>query len=538
MLRYVCRPFRFPRRTGIPLNQIIMDSRSAKIGFLFLCVVFLLINGTTLYNGHDWGDDFAQYIRHAQNLLEAKPYASRIMLDPGVVSPPGFPLLLVPLLKIFGLNFIALKIWNIVFWMIFVVAIYRLYQMRLSEEEALLGAAVWFLFPFFFMFKQSILTDIPFLGMAMTAVVLFEIYLQQKERTFQSGFFLGWSLVAMTAAMMTRWFGMLLFVAALLVSGISGKKRRDLWIIFGVLFLNGLVQWIWGVSFMSHLKEASFPLRDWPMILQDNIRNNFVELSILFFPFKMNWSDWVFSWIDPWSIWLGLAVAGYLVVVLIVRLKRRTLTMSDAFLTLGYLSILFWPVSSAGRYPLPLIGLLLLEGLKLLRRFPLRRGYRHMSLGIPLLIVLIFLNVSSLAIHFDFNSDAIHQPQSLQLFEWIRNSTRPSERFMFGKPRALCLLTDRPSAAYTLATDPRSCVERIRDLKIDYLVFLRDTGELSELHLYNTLMPLAEQSQPYLLTVSAGDEKILEGIVRAGVKVRRVWENSTYAVFRVEAKSG
>ncbi|MBI5366174.1 MAG: hypothetical protein HZA54_03980, partial [Planctomycetes bacterium] len=58
----------------------------------------------TFRAGHYWGDDFAQYVRHAANLAAGRPYRETTWVPnpayPGLgpaAYPPGYPLLLAPL---------------------------------------------------------------------------------------------------------------------------------------------------------------------------------------------------------------------------------------------------------------------------------------------------------------------------------------------------------------------------------------------------------------------------------------------------------
>src|ERR1051325_3929775 len=60
---------------------------------------------------HGWGDDFAQYIKEAQNIANGRPfYESAYIYNPNnpVYAPhhypPGFPLLMAPIVKQFGIS--------------------------------------------------------------------------------------------------------------------------------------------------------------------------------------------------------------------------------------------------------------------------------------------------------------------------------------------------------------------------------------------------------------------------------------------------
>ena len=71
----------------------------------------------TIRSGHQWGDDFVQYLQHTLNLSTGQAYG-----DLGYIAnpdrsigpaayPPVFPLLLLPVVSVFGVSFTALKVW-------------------------------------------------------------------------------------------------------------------------------------------------------------------------------------------------------------------------------------------------------------------------------------------------------------------------------------------------------------------------------------------------------------------------------------------
>src|SRR5262245_45027920 len=77
--------------------------------FLLLCSIPLFF--LNIHNGHSpGGDDYAQYIKEAQNLANGLPYFRsnyvfnkyNFFYSPPQY-PPGFPLLLAPVIKVWGI---------------------------------------------------------------------------------------------------------------------------------------------------------------------------------------------------------------------------------------------------------------------------------------------------------------------------------------------------------------------------------------------------------------------------------------------------
>jgi len=88
-----------------------------------VCVLLAVVVGTVYYGtirpGHDWGGDFSQYIAHARNLATGRPYLETTYRElPASIArafmpgsyPPVLPLMLAPVYRVFGLNYVALKL--------------------------------------------------------------------------------------------------------------------------------------------------------------------------------------------------------------------------------------------------------------------------------------------------------------------------------------------------------------------------------------------------------------------------------------------
>lgn len=89
---------------------------SAARAVLLLVLGYLLVGYVTLSAGHAWGDDWAQYVNHARNLATGRAYSDTGYVfnsnEPHVGPPsysPGLPLLLAPIIRLFGVNITALK---------------------------------------------------------------------------------------------------------------------------------------------------------------------------------------------------------------------------------------------------------------------------------------------------------------------------------------------------------------------------------------------------------------------------------------------
>jgi 4-amino-4-deoxy-L-arabinose transferase-like glycosyltransferase len=90
-------------------------TRLESAGWLLLAA-YAVAGLATLTSAHGWGDDWAQYVLHARNIVSGVPYGDTgYVFNPDAPYvgppeyPPGLPLLLAPAIALFGVDIVALK---------------------------------------------------------------------------------------------------------------------------------------------------------------------------------------------------------------------------------------------------------------------------------------------------------------------------------------------------------------------------------------------------------------------------------------------
>jgi hypothetical protein len=128
--------------------------------------------------GHDWGDDFALYIHQAMGLVHGNAgevaALNRYTVDNSgwnsfspLVYPWGFPILIAPIVAIWGANYAKLKLFVICTFLGYLFCLYRLVLRRAGPlgaalVVALLGSSIWYVG-----FTSSVLSDYPYLLFSM-----------------------------------------------------------------------------------------------------------------------------------------------------------------------------------------------------------------------------------------------------------------------------------------------------------------------------------------------------------------------------------
>jgi 4-amino-4-deoxy-L-arabinose transferase-like glycosyltransferase len=186
---------------------------------------------STIREGHEWGDDFSQYIRHASNLAQGLPYTASSYLynvdNPAVgprVYPPGFPVLLAPVIRTFGLALAPMKVEIVLFFAAALFLIYLLIQPLMPPAAAAAAVLMVGLNPFFWDFKDQILSDIPFLFF-FVATLLCLTRADQRDRGMRARTMLAvLGGAAMFAAYATRVVGIVL-LPSLVVRDLIRHRR-------------------------------------------------------------------------------------------------------------------------------------------------------------------------------------------------------------------------------------------------------------------------------------------------------------------------
>ena len=458
--------------------------------------LFFFINIFTLNDGHNWGDDFAQYIQHAINLVEHKPYASKISWDLWVVYPPGFPLLLSSMIYWFGVNFKILKCLNVLLWALSALAAYGLALKSLDLFWARMIAA-WFLTSsFFFFFKQNVLSDIPFMCfvlLAMWTFMKFEDY-QQKGFKIQSQALLWLSIFCMSYALLIRWAGISLFLAVILYYFVIKRDWKA-----SLSFILGAV-----IACFIALQYGASPIGYFDKNTVSHLREFFgsilynsayaLQMILTFFisstSFAMN------------NNWVGLLFLG-IMGLFFYRLYLRKISFMGCFTFIYLGGVILWPIHEGPRFLLPVIIPITIYSIKCFK--PAWR-----KLVVFIFLFLIFHNVFAIASDFRFNDDDIFQRDSLEMLQWVDLHINPEVNYMFSHPRALGFITHRIGYSFgTHQAEMRGWYKRIKPLHINYLIADKRFDQFSR---YNNFRLRVDNYELY---------------------INVVWENNLYKIFNV-----
>lgn len=482
---------------------------SKKIIF-FVIALSTLISVTTLQKGHDWGDDFSLYIAQAKVICEGgfellKTQQQFTQSNSGYLLGPdfypwGYPALIAPAYKFFGLNLAALKVVTYAWFPLLLCLLYSYFNSEL-KEKTFLFISLFAFSPVIFSFRNSIVGDIPFLFFSMLSVIMIrKIVSQQKfivNETFSYAL-LG-IVIALTYSIKTQ--GIVLLPALLATQFIEALSKNELkkslsiktflpYLLFGVLvIIYSKVTGYSDASYASHL--------DWTNLYYHLQFNFFYYLNLpaAFFdvPVLSNFS------LVFWGICFVFVLLG------LVDLKIRDTSL--LFYVLFTMAILLIAPYQAGiRYIFPTLPVIIYFLLKGLSVFEKRFSAENASdiLMIPVIVFFTYgmvLNASDALLHRTEIIEGAFDKEGEELVDFINHNTQPNDVIVFYKPRLLRLLTGRNGFVVKTTSE-------IKNGRADYIIIHRNAA--------NDLFPANEE-----IAILFADEDM-------------VFKNSDFSVFRIK----
>jgi hypothetical protein len=467
---------------------------------LFLAALLAL---AFLNDYQNWGDDWAQYMLQAkailagdlrdciqQNAFMMRESGSALSLGP-VAYPWGFPALLALEGSLFSFDLQIFKTFNILIFLLLVIAIFWLARRFLTYAEALAAACMFAFNPVLLHYCNHILTELPFTLTSVCAFIAMEKRASGQHSTVPSRLVIG--ALAFTAFTL-RSNGILVLAAATVKEFLSNPIERR-WhramltaIVFPYITFFMLYA-IWYFFFPGAGNEYLKMLRATSI---DILITNMLTYTVSLFDFFTG---------GHYSTVMAILL-GPLVVLGAVRNWRRTAHFSTyGILTLALYFI--WPGGQGYRYMIPLtpfLAIFMMLGLDVFARAKTAGKIGVLARLVQFATPISFLVVASVLVGSGKLPREKWNPYdqwSTAMFQWIRSNTAGDAVISFFKPRAMHLLGERISLTAT----------PIDVQKASYLVY---TKQLT----WNEGQPALQQ---YL----------------QAAKLTLVFENQNFIVFRV-----
>jgi len=412
-------------------------------------LILTVLLAVAFLNGYqNWGDDWAQYMLQAKAILnrdlhdciEQNAFMTReSSRPPGPIAYPwGLPLLLALEAKVFSFDLRVFKLFNILIFVLLVLAINRLAGRFVTEAQAVAVALMFAFNPVLLHYCNHVLTELPFTLASVCAFLSMENGGRHGRARGRFGLLTG---ILAFVAVTFRTNGIMILAAATVRESLPGPFEKGWrrpaittllapYLSFSLLYTawrgvfpaggDGYLQMLRGVSFHTLLTNAF----TYPVSLFDFFTGGHRSgiVAILLAPLIL---------LGAFQSW------------------RRTAHIT-AYLALTLALYFVWPEGQGYRFMIPVIPFLLIlmvSGLDVIAQLKTPGNCGNLLAGsIEYGLPALFLVVSSLLVGTGRISqdkwNPYDQPSS-EMFRWIKSNTAGDAVISFFKPRAMHLLADR-----------------------------------------------------------------------------------------------
>ncbi len=436
-----------------------MSPRLERVLLALLLAALALFHGLTIRPGFEWGGDFAQYLEHARNLAEGKSFADiRFIYNPSAplgppCTPPGFPLLLAPLVGGFGLDLTVFKLQSVAFFILALALAYLLFREHLPPAYGLVLTAVLGFHPYLWGIKDHILSEFPFLTLLM-------LYLLVLKRAWERPAW-GWALLAGALA----YGGYSMRAAALVLAGVPlvrdlARTRRvgaRALLVAGTAGGLVLVQH----QVLSACGTVQYGLLDFhPAQMAKNLA------------YYGAWMARAFPVALP-TVAAALFAAATLAALAGFAKRVRTFGFPEAFLLLYFIPILLFTNDQGLRYLVPVLPFYLYYLLLGLREMAQRLPGRFRAVPLGTVAAAALLGYALIYPRVGIGAPVAGGPDASEaeaLFAFVRERTEPDAVVAFSKARALALWGERRAVILPFGAPDAQMWEEIGGFGVTHLL--------------------------------------------------------------------
>jgi 4-amino-4-deoxy-L-arabinose transferase-like glycosyltransferase len=191
--------------------------------------------------------DCFQYLGIARHLLETGRFPPERLM-----APPGYPLLLVPLLLLGDLPIMGLRLMLAACWAVSAAATYRLHRDELGHRLSLIAGLSVATSPVLLQLSLAPLSEMPYLALLTPTLVIISAWWRGRARSWWA---VGAGGLLTAAALMVRSMGLVLVLAGLYAMlfrrGESLKRRAAIAGLFLLCSMGPAALWSWRQSCYS-----------------------------------------------------------------------------------------------------------------------------------------------------------------------------------------------------------------------------------------------------------------------------------------------
>lgn len=436
---------------------------------IFLVSCFFLIENNL---GH-WGGDSAKYVLIARTLAtgEGSNFINALGGKVLYFYHITVPLVLVPIVKIWGGNYIYMR-W--VFATMAVLSIWLIYFFiaREDKDSGLKSALLFGVSPMFLYYATFILSEVPYLFFSILCLLLAEKFLDERQiLTVREIIFFFCSIILT----LTRYIGISVIIAVFLYLIFTRKNLRKA--LFFLMFYLCLL-YIW-MQLLSTLGEYHNIFKG--LLLKDpyDISKGTIGFFDLFFRWAKNFKFYLFNLSYPVLPYLR---KGYILNIMfnlaiisgfVLWVRKKGLSVKEYyFISYIFLLPLWWWRDTRFVFPL---GFLSCFYLVWLGRGVLKRKFYNL-----IFVLLMGVNIFDCIglISWEKRVDIFtNSPQAdyFQMLEWIKHHIERSDVLIVApKPPNVCLITGKLCTEAPYISAPWVIFNFLRSRGVEFVIIDRN----------------------------------------------------------------
>ncbi len=451
---------------------------------LFLMLLCTPLLWLAVKDNHDWSDDGEGYILQTKNICEGKPKsATGYVYNPRYIfmGPPvytvGFPLLLTPVHKFFGLNIYAYMLTMSVLLIFFISTLFIFLSSRMKSLYAFLFCVMLAYNPATLGMKAEIMCDILSALFLLLSIICYERW---KEK---SSLFYPLLLALINGALLSiKGTGVVMsaaLIGMLLISFFQQRSMLKSFVLRNTLLMiggGGAVYFLLnrlllppvdgGVSFFISIVKIAFTADT----ISGNLDNCINQFLYFFIPEMEKWTGVAKL---TAVVLLSFTACGF------VLKTRKQVGLSDiVFVLYGFL-LLLYPYQSGLRFIFPLMPFAFYY--IYLTAHELATNFKHKQLIAICIASIILLQYRTIIERvMDTNTPIANGPQrpsAQEAFEYIKKHTPKNALFDFRRPRAMALYAERKTCCNFPWAKPIEVLKNIDSLQVNYCV--TNTGDIN-----------------------------------------------------------
>lgn len=435
---------------------------------LLLLIPLLFVN---IKDSHDWGDDFAQYIHQSQNLLHgiSQNETGVIFNENHFIGPTaypiGFPLILAPVLKLFGYDIPVLNRYMSVFLMLSCFIGFKFLMRKYSFQTSIVTTLLIAYNPIFISLKTEILSDLPFLFLSLLALLL-----MTDQRNLWKHLLIGFTIAL---SIHIRSVGFVLLFIYILSFYFDWKEAKKLSpeifkpFVFGLTAFTG-VYLILKLAFPCNVNYP-FPieLSNFWLHINTQITYNLHNL----FAFLKKYDGSPFNYIGLMG---GCALLSFSVIGMIHSWKTNKKDLINYYVATYILVIISVKFGDAGfRFIIPVLFFLFIYAIKGLSQ--MTESINISKRWLPLIFgVLIFFSYKIELVEMIRNEKSItegpEKPDAKKMFEYINTNLTQNDIIEFEKPRVIALYTKARAVAIQPKQSENKIDSDLKKFKANYIL--------------------------------------------------------------------